>query len=165
MNWDAIGAIGEILGAIAVIGTLIYLAAQVRQNIASVKTATYESMMAGVTDINLAVAGNPEVASIMLRASADPDSLDYEEAYRYAGVMRCYANQGLKMLRLFENRALSARDWENIAREWAQAFSSPGGKRFREGNHFFEDLYDEMDKYESDAPISDWALGHEGQPN
>jgi hypothetical protein len=32
MNWDAIGAIGELVGGIAVIGTLIYLASQIRQN-------------------------------------------------------------------------------------------------------------------------------------
>lgn len=31
MNWDAIGAIGEIIGAAAVLVTLIYLALQVRQ--------------------------------------------------------------------------------------------------------------------------------------
>ena len=32
MNWDAIGAIAELLGAIGVIASLIYLATQVRQN-------------------------------------------------------------------------------------------------------------------------------------
>ena len=32
MNWDAIGAIGEILGAIVVIATLGYVAVQIRQN-------------------------------------------------------------------------------------------------------------------------------------
>ena len=32
MNWEAIGAIGEILGAIAVVATLGYLAVQVRQS-------------------------------------------------------------------------------------------------------------------------------------
>jgi len=74
-------------------------------------------------------------------------------------LMRCWANQGHKQLRLFEQGAFSARDWEIAARELAQTFSSPGGKRFREGNHFFEDLYAEMDKYESDVAISDWALG------
>jgi hypothetical protein len=36
MNWDAIGAIGEIVGAAAVVATLIYLAVQVR----SARTAT-----------------------------------------------------------------------------------------------------------------------------
>ena len=30
MNWEAIGAIGEIVGAVAVLGTLYYLAAQIR---------------------------------------------------------------------------------------------------------------------------------------
>ena len=32
MNWDAIGAIGEVVGAAAVFVTLIYLAIQLRQN-------------------------------------------------------------------------------------------------------------------------------------
>jgi hypothetical protein len=32
MNWDAIGAIGEIVGAIAVIATLVFLAIQIRQS-------------------------------------------------------------------------------------------------------------------------------------
>jgi hypothetical protein len=31
MNWDAIGAIGEIIGALAVVTTLLYLSVQVRQ--------------------------------------------------------------------------------------------------------------------------------------
>jgi len=32
MNWDAIGAVGEALGALAVVVTLIYLSTQIRQN-------------------------------------------------------------------------------------------------------------------------------------
>ena len=32
MNWEALGAIGEIVGAIAVVLTLGYLAVQMRQN-------------------------------------------------------------------------------------------------------------------------------------
>ena len=32
MNWEAIGAIGELAGAIGVIVTLVYLAIQIRQN-------------------------------------------------------------------------------------------------------------------------------------
>ena len=37
MNWEAIGAVGEILGAIAVLLSLAYLAVQIRQNTASVR--------------------------------------------------------------------------------------------------------------------------------
>jgi hypothetical protein len=32
LNWEAVGAIGELVGAVAVIATLAYLAIQVRQN-------------------------------------------------------------------------------------------------------------------------------------
>jgi hypothetical protein len=32
MNWDAIGAIAELLGALGVLGSLLYLAVQIRQN-------------------------------------------------------------------------------------------------------------------------------------
>ena len=37
MNWDALGAIAELLGAIAVFLTLAYLTVQVRQNSAALK--------------------------------------------------------------------------------------------------------------------------------
>ena len=41
MNWEAIGAVGEILGAGAVFVSLIYLAMQIRQNTQSVRNATH----------------------------------------------------------------------------------------------------------------------------
>jgi hypothetical protein len=46
MNWEAIGAIGEVVGGVAVIATLIYLALQIRQtniiNASSVRQSVYE---------------------------------------------------------------------------------------------------------------------------
>jgi hypothetical protein len=32
LNWDAIGAVGEVVGAAAVVATLVYLSIQIRQN-------------------------------------------------------------------------------------------------------------------------------------
>jgi hypothetical protein len=39
MNWDAIGATGEIVGALVVFLTLIYLAIQIRQNTHATRAA------------------------------------------------------------------------------------------------------------------------------
>jgi len=39
MNWDAIGAVGEILGALAVFASLIYLALQIKQNTQSLRAS------------------------------------------------------------------------------------------------------------------------------
>ncbi len=40
MNWDAIGAVGEVVGAAAVIASLVYLAVQIRQNTRAVRRAS-----------------------------------------------------------------------------------------------------------------------------
>ena len=37
MNWEAIGAVGEVVGAAGVIASLVYLAVQIRQNTRSVR--------------------------------------------------------------------------------------------------------------------------------
>jgi hypothetical protein len=51
MNWDAIGAIAELLGAIGVIASLVYLATQIRQsreqmsqNTRALRAATYQQI-------------------------------------------------------------------------------------------------------------------------
>jgi hypothetical protein len=40
MNWEAVGAVGEILGAIAVLVTLIYLATQIKQHTLATRAVT-----------------------------------------------------------------------------------------------------------------------------
>ena len=42
MNWDAIGAVAELLAALGVIISLLYLAAQIRQNTQSVRASTFQ---------------------------------------------------------------------------------------------------------------------------
>jgi hypothetical protein len=46
MNWEAIGALGEILGALAVFGTLVYLAIQIKQNSSMIKANIKEQRAA-----------------------------------------------------------------------------------------------------------------------
>ena len=41
MNWDVIGAIAELIGAVAVVVSIIYLARQVRQGVNSIDNATF----------------------------------------------------------------------------------------------------------------------------
>jgi len=45
MNWEALGAISELLGAAGVIASLIYVGVQVRQNTRSMRAATYDSLV------------------------------------------------------------------------------------------------------------------------
>jgi hypothetical protein len=46
MDWSAIGAIGEVLGALAVLASLIYLARQIRQNTRMMKSTVRQQLAA-----------------------------------------------------------------------------------------------------------------------
>ena len=66
MNWDAIGAIGEIVGAIGVIATLAYLAIQIRQNTKSLEIQSFENGVSEANSIRLKIAENNETVRIAL---------------------------------------------------------------------------------------------------
>ena len=59
MNWEAIGAIGEAVGAAAVVGSLVYLAVQIRQNTKSVQAATFQSVAEGLADASYRLINAP----------------------------------------------------------------------------------------------------------
>ena len=74
MNWQAIGAVGEILGAIAVLITLGYLAAQIRQNTRAMKTSALSSLH----DVHLLTDKNDRYIAALMK-SQRKEELTLEE--------------------------------------------------------------------------------------
>ena len=69
MNWEAIAAIGEIVGAIAVVATLIYLAIQIRTaRISAASAATY-SAMEGYSRWRANILQNSDIANAVAKAN------------------------------------------------------------------------------------------------
>ncbi len=85
MNWEAFGAIAEMVGGIAVLVTLVYLALQVRQNSVlleqNTKTAR-QAILRSQTDRYIAnchfMAGDSGIMGIYQRAMEDPSSVTRE---------------------------------------------------------------------------------------
>jgi len=61
MNWDAVGAVAELIGALGVIASLIYLAIQIRQNSQSVKAESVRELLSQSSDLFLGAATSPEL--------------------------------------------------------------------------------------------------------
>ena len=85
MNWEAIGALGEVLGAVTVVATIFYLARQIRQNTRAQSIAIFESAMSGYNEAVRFAFGDLERASISRRASVDFDSLNDDEVVVWNG--------------------------------------------------------------------------------
>ena len=87
-----LGSLGEFLGSIAVLVTLVYLAAQIRQNSEFVKAATYHSTMRARNEFNFAIATTPELSALMLRAGDKGITLDADERQRFDSLMWGFFN-------------------------------------------------------------------------
>lgn len=79
MNWDAVGAIGELIGAFGVIATLGYLAIQLRLNTTALRGNSHEVGADRLTTSLRSLSANPELAQLVAKASRDYGELDYVE--------------------------------------------------------------------------------------
>ena len=90
MNWEAIGAVAELLGAIGVIGSLIYLAKQINANSENIAQNTRALVSdrdidsnQNVKDIAGDIYKDPDLASLLARGHQSIEQLDQVELIRY----------------------------------------------------------------------------------
>ena len=95
MNWNALGAIGEIVGAAAVLVTLIFLTIQMRQNNRQIAENTRVIRLAarGATQeaysrFRTLIGSSPEVAELYLKGCADYRALSRAERLRFGSLLQ-----------------------------------------------------------------------------
>ena len=79
MNWDALGAIAELLGAIAVLATLLYLARQIKESSKAQTLSTYNSFIDGYMRLNEWLTETPERSSLTLMILEEREERDLTE--------------------------------------------------------------------------------------
>jgi hypothetical protein len=104
LNWEAIGAIGELIGALAVVLSLIYLGFQITQNTRqleqSERTSIAASGSASATiyrENRQYIYTSAEVAMIQWKGMADPQSLDEIAKYRFRLLMSNFVDANWDM--------------------------------------------------------------------
>jgi hypothetical protein len=83
MNWDAIGAIGEIVGAAGVILTLAYLAVQIRQNTEETRSGQTQDLISANSEANYLMVTDKELADLIQAGMADPSALSDSDQFRF----------------------------------------------------------------------------------
>jgi hypothetical protein len=124
LNWDAIGAIGEIIGALAVVVSLVYLALQIRSQNAQAKLSSLHDMSRDLRATS-AMFATKNISQIFIRANQDYNSLTEAEAVQLVVLVT-------NLLRAWENAFLENKDgflerfvWETLSRDYAQGMGSP----------------------------------------
>ena len=108
MNWEAIGAVGEILGAVAVLATLAYLAIQIRQTGASARTQSYHLA------IEQLVTGALQPGFMELLFKSDSEDLTPDEALQLKSPLVCFIYGHEIMYYLWRKGQVDDELWDNI---------------------------------------------------
>jgi len=83
MNWEAAGAIAEIVGSAAVVITIAYLAVQIRQSTKSARSDSANQSRAAVNDVLSNISNDTESVKTYTKGLIEPDALEFHERIRF----------------------------------------------------------------------------------
>ena len=160
MNWDAISAVGEILGAVAVVISLVYLATQIRQNSRSVNIESERFLNESWNTIQRDLATDEGTADIINRGLNDYVSLAPAEKGVFHSRVANVMNHQYSQRRMRASGGGDPDFAEKIDVVAASILNSAGGKQWWHdvGSNFVHYSYvqDYMSKNGADlAPLTD----------
>lgn len=68
MTWEAWAAIGQLIGAVGVIASLVFVGIQVRQSVRAAKATAFQGLASTIISVNLSHIDNPEILEVIDRA-------------------------------------------------------------------------------------------------
>jgi hypothetical protein len=83
MNWDAISAVSQLIGSLAVVLSVLYLAVQVHQSTRVAKVAMQDAAAAALRDVTKPLMENAELERIWRVGIEDIGALSVEERARF----------------------------------------------------------------------------------
>jgi hypothetical protein len=84
MNWDALGAAAELLGAVGVIISLLYLGVQIRLQNQESRLNSVSEAIRQFNDVLAGLAHNSDLTEIWVKGLTDYDNLDIQEKVRFS---------------------------------------------------------------------------------
>jgi hypothetical protein len=127
MNWEAIGAVGEITGAAAVVVTLGYLARQIRQSMAAAKTDSRQRVLDRYSDAVSNVLA-PNVLEAMRNGLDDFSTLSSRDQAAFTLAQSIFANNLLNAIRLRDEGTLDDETFMHISTGFISGCNTPGGR-------------------------------------
>jgi hypothetical protein len=89
MNWEAIGTVAEVIGAVAVVLSLIYVAAQIKHNTEVSRAHSINQINSQYGALMSQIALNEDLARIYRKATQGLD-LDPDETVRYTAYLSAF---------------------------------------------------------------------------
>ena len=129
MNWDAIGAIGEIVGALAVVISLVYLASQIRIQNRESRAASVHQVIEGYRS-SIAALYEAEMADIWILAISDFDRLTPSQRLRFVVYLTVALRSFEDAYFQWQEGRLEEEIWRGLLTPLVDVKSTPAFDRF-----------------------------------
>ena len=137
---QALGSLGEFVGALAVVISLIYLAQQMSQNTNSVRAASFNSMVQNSIRLLEHAFTDSEFADFLHRAQMDPASLSPAERVRWDAYMTAVYRHFGNLVYQYRVGALDQQMWESYEHTLREHLRTPSwGEWFQAHRGIFSD--------------------------
>ena len=130
MNWEAIGALSEMIGAIAVVITLVYLAIQIRQNTRAIRLDTGHDVAEEYRDIFALMAQNEGLAELVHKAAVDGAAITGAEKVRYYALNSNFIRAVENAYFQHNEQALDQKHWSGMKRMLADYAQLPAFREY-----------------------------------
>ena len=125
MSWEAVGAIGEVSGAIATLVMLIYLSIQVRHARDATQSSSELEAAKLLTQLNQGVAQDRDLMRIWELVLEESNELSKEEKIHYLWSVAAYATATEGVFQQYQKGMISEEVWGN----WERGFTMHMGTR------------------------------------
>ncbi len=149
----------QIIGAAAIVASLIFVGLELRTSRAAAESQVADGFAEGFLDLNVAVVTDTTLACIWSVGLEAPERLTDTQAGRFSMFMRGVFNQYFRVQSLYETGFVAESYWENVATTANWLMDTPGGQLFFSSNAVPQDFADAIRPYEG-VP-QDFMLGRE----
>jgi hypothetical protein len=137
-----ISQVAEIIAAIAVVVSLVYVGQEVKRNTAAIQGASLQAIATSDSETLLTVAADASLSEVIRLGHDDPDLLNQSEKFRYTLFMR---NFWLSFQNIYQQRELQLLDetvWQSYLTVICGMKSRTGvQKTWPEHSHILEDKF------------------------
>lgn len=144
---EILGNLGEFIGALGVVTSLVYLAQQMSQNTTSVRAASFNSMVQNSIALLEHSFRDSEFAAFLHRAESDPEALTPAERVRWDAYMTAVYRHFGNLVYQYRVGALDRQMWESYQRTLREHLRTPswGEWFFANKDVFSTSLVDEVE--------------------
>lgn len=130
MNWEAIGAVGELMGALGVVISLVFVGLQLRKNTQVIIDTNVESATERLITVSQLIASDADLARIYGVGLKSLDDLSFEDRVRFSSLLYSIFADCWDQHAKYQNGAIDERVWQPVRENVAMLVAQQGVRQW-----------------------------------